>query len=381
VTITLDEPAAIEGLRLQTRQDWAKKAAPAVVVDIDGQEVTRRLPEHGVLTLPSTKGRRITLSFVSVPGRGRPGLGGLELEEVEIVGSTFDLPVQELRGDCGSGPRVTMDGRAVPTSAAGPRSALFGLGEFTWQACGTVSAEGSDTTKITVDPWHDLAPDSVVLTPLEGRAQPEVDEVPHVRIGAGVVHAQIPAGDQRLVVMRDNSNPGWQATLGGSRLESQVVDGRRQGFVVPAGASGQLTIAFAPDRWFRWGLAAGALLAAAVVSLALWPDRARRRQPGPRVSSHRAGVAPGAVVGWCAVLAGPMGLAVGAASFGAGLFLQRSPRVRAGVVLGLGLAAALIQAWMAPGVVGGSVLEGGVRLLVLAAFATALSTQDAPDEG
>ena len=34
------------------------------------------------MTIPPTVGRRITLTFVSVPGKGRPGLGALELEAV-----------------------------------------------------------------------------------------------------------------------------------------------------------------------------------------------------------------------------------------------------------------------------------------------------------
>ena len=92
VTLTLEKPARIEGIRVQARNDWAKKASPAVVIDVDGHEVTRRLPEHGVLTIPPTTGRRITLTFVSVPGERRAAMGSLELEEVELTGHPFQLP-------------------------------------------------------------------------------------------------------------------------------------------------------------------------------------------------------------------------------------------------------------------------------------------------
>ena len=381
VTIELDEPTTIEGLRLQTRQDWGRKESPAVVVDIDGTEVTRRLPEHGVLRVPPTSGRRITLTFVSVPGRGRPGLGALELEEVELVGRSFEPPLSELRGPCGSGPRVTVDGRTVPTSAEGPRSALFGIGEFTWRACETVPTSRADATRVTVDPWRDLVPRSAVVLPVDGplgagsEAAAGGVALAHDRTSPSALHARVTPGAQRVVVMADNANPGWQATLGGSPLEPQVVDGRRQGFVVPAGASGPLTIEFAPDRWFRWGLAAGALLAAAVTVLALWPDHGRRRRRGEALGAHRGGLVLVAVVVWCGVVAGPVGLAVGAAVAAASVLLRIPPVVRAASVVALGLGAATAQAWVAPGFVGSSALEGVVRLLVVAAFAVALSTQ------
>ncbi|KRE41314.1 alpha-(1-_3)-arabinofuranosyltransferase domain-containing protein [Knoellia sp. Soil729] len=386
VTIRLDQPTAIQGLRLQTRGDWAKKEAPAVVVDIDGSELTRRLPEHGVLSLPPRTGRHISITFVSVPGRGRPGVGALELEELEIVGHPFAPPVDTVSSGCGEGPRVTVDGQFVPTAAEGRRDALFGIGAFTWRTCEPVRVAAASSHTLTVDSWRGLAPRSAVLAPERDATAAHSQVVSHRRPTPTRLTADLSSGALRVLVMGENANPGWQATLGGSRLAAQVVDGRRQGFVVPTGAAGRLTIEFAPDRAYRWGLGAGSVMAALVVLLAVWPDRATRRRVAR--GAKRYGAVPvltatataTATVVWCALIAGPAGVAVGVAMVIVSHLGRHRRLWLVSSVLSLTLAAAVIQSWVAPGRVGSSAVEASVRLLVLAALAIALATQEAPDE-
>ena len=386
VTITLDQQTAVDGIRVQTRRDWAKKEAPAVVVEVGGTEVTRRLPEHGLIRVPPTLARTITLTFVSVPGRGRPGLGALELEEVELVGHSFARPAVEKRGACGEGPRVTVEGRPVATRASGPREAVFGIGEFTWQACGPVSVSGAASQRITVAPWGDLVPRSLVVSPEVPHKPVGAEAISHERVSPSLIRAEVPTGAQRVVVMRDNANPGWRAALRGTPLQPQVVDGRRQAFVVPEGASGRLVIEFAPDRPYRWGLALGAVLALLVVAAALLPDRHRPGGPGrPRPPSGRPAPSPRSAfiipVAWSGAVAGPAGLLVGALSIVV-TRVRSSRMLPTAAVLALGSAAAVVQAWAAPGFPGSSAVEGAVRLLVLGAFAISLATpQEPPDEG
>ena len=383
VTISLDRSTTVEGIRIQARHDWALKEAPAVVVDVDGREFTRRLPEHGVVTIPPTAGRRITLTFVRVPGEGRPGFGALELEEVEFLGQPFARPAQELSAPCGEGPHVTVGGAQVQTRAAGPRSALFGVGNFTWSACAPTRVVTAESHRVTVDPWRDLVPAQTVVAPAEPVASVSKavgSALTHERVTPTLVRAEIPSGPQRLLVMADNANHGWQATLGDTRLDPQVVDGRRQGFVVPAGLSGKVEIAFTPDVPFRWGLGLGAALAAVVTALALWPDQGRVRPRTSERRSRRRSLVPFLVPGFCAVVAGPVGFVLGAAAVAVNRMRRLVRPVRVGLVLGLGGAAAVVQAWLAPGSVGRSGVEATVRLLVLAAFAVALASQEAPDE-
>ena len=72
-----------------------------------------------------------------------------------------------------------------------------------------------------------------------------------------------------------NHNPGWEAELAGRPLTPIVVDGFRQGFVVPDGASGALEVRFAPDGPYRAALGLGLLLTLLVPLALLVPDRSR----------------------------------------------------------------------------------------------------------
>ncbi|MFC7488915.1 alpha-(1-_3)-arabinofuranosyltransferase domain-containing protein [Knoellia sp. CPCC 206453] len=382
VTLSLDKPTTFEGIRVQARRDWAAKAAPAVVIDVDGHEVTRRLPEHGVLTIPPTTGRRITLTFVSVPGQGRPGMGSLELEEVELIGHPFDPPADQFSGACGSGPRVTVDGRVVATSAKGTRAALFGLEEFTWEACEPVTLSNVPTHRIDLAPWRGLAPGTAVIAPFKEKPATAPGVVLHERVTPTLLRADVqPGAQKRVLVMAENANDGWHAHIGHTLLQRQVVDGRRQGFVIPAGLSGHVMIEFAPDRPYRWGLLVGGLLALGVVVLALWPDRGRRRSRLIHDGTITRSWLPMllAVLVGC-LLAGPVGVVVVAVATGVASSARLPPRACLCVVVGLGLSAALVQAWFAPGVVGSSAVEGTVRLLVLAAFVLALTRKNPPGE-
>ncbi|MEK8108963.1 hypothetical protein NKG94_37305 [Micromonospora sp. M12] len=84
-----------------------------------------------------------------------------------------------------------------------------------------------------------------------------------------------------MLAVRENTNTGWQATLGGQTLKPLVVDGWQQGWILPAGASGEVVLRFAPDTTYRAGLLLGGILLAVVVVLAVLPAR----QPSGRTSA------------------------------------------------------------------------------------------------
>ena len=383
LTVELDEPTTVSGLRLQTRREWAEKESPAVLVDVDGVEVTRRLQAGGVLSIPPTTGRTLTLTFTPVPGRGKPGPAALELEELELLGTPFRAAPVRVEAPCGDGPRLVIDGTEVPTSASADRGALFGLSQITWRACDSVEVADLPHHRVVLEPWRGMSPRSLVLSHTD--AQPDVPQPSGVdlrRRGPTEVRGTLEPGAAGVLVMAENANAGWTATLAGTRLAPQTLDGRRQGFVVPEGSAGELVIRFAPDGPYRAGLAAGAVLALLVLLAALLPDRGA----GPS-SSHRPGGARTAVTAVVLVaagvlVAGPAGGAVAVVAVGL-VRLVRAPRwAWAAAVLGLGVGAAVVQAVVAPGALGSSVVEGGVRVLVLAALglAVAATSQEAPRE-
>jgi arabinofuranan 3-O-arabinosyltransferase len=87
-----------------------------------------------------------------------------------------------------------------------------------------------------------------------------------------------------VLTVSESYNEGWEATAGGRRLQPVLVDGWKQGWVVPEGVVGLVELEFIPQGPFVVGLSVGAGLAGTLVamSLFLWP---RRRSSPPDVAS------------------------------------------------------------------------------------------------
>ncbi|EGD41580.1 putative membrane protein [Nocardioidaceae bacterium Broad-1] len=83
----------------------------------------------------------------------------------------------------------------------------------------------------------------------------------------------------RVLVLPQNINTGATATLDGKALRAQRVDGWQQGWIVPAGAAGEVRFGFAPEDTYRAGLLAGAGGATLVLALALVTSWRRRGTP------------------------------------------------------------------------------------------------------
>nr|WP_232329248.1 alpha-(1->3)-arabinofuranosyltransferase family protein [Nocardia violaceofusca] len=100
-----------------------------------------------------------------------------------------------------------------------------------------------------------------------------------------------PPGD-RLLVLPLSTNVGWTAHTGdGHTLRPVVVDGWKQGWVIPADAHGPVTVGFPIDRWYRLAIFGGLLLLIPLVLLALpVPGRLRKRLGHKR--NHRADELP-----------------------------------------------------------------------------------------
>jgi arabinofuranan 3-O-arabinosyltransferase len=111
---------------------------------------------------------------------------------------------------------------------------------------------------------------------------------------------QVQTSVAALLVVHENENPGWQATLDGTTLPAVTVDGWQQAWVVPAGASGVIHLDFTPQAAFTAGLLGGAGAAAVLLLLTLPLPAWRRRRPAP--AALRA-TSLGTVARWTTVVA------------------------------------------------------------------------------
>ena len=219
---------------------------------------------------------------------------------------------------CGQGPALTVDGRVYQTSVSGTVGELSGYLPLPVRVCSpggtlsfgagrhTLTAATPGTFAVTDLSLASIAPGSKTATAAgASRAvtvrswQPDQRQV---SIGPGVAS---------YLVMHGNFNPGWDAALNGHVLTPVRLDGWQQGFIVPAGPGGTITLSFRPAAAYHLALAVSLVAAAILLAVAAWSFIGRpRRGEGRDPDSGQAGreawspleVASGGRRAWLGVL-------------------------------------------------------------------------------
>lgn len=225
-------------------------------------------PTYGVqMTVP------VGLAAIGVPG---PVDG-----TAPNLNQQFTLP-------CGQGPPFEIDGTTVPTTVSGTVGDLEEFKPLPFIACtppgGLQLASGGHTFSAKATD----APFEVTSIALQDTQTPPRVTSPARTVRVDKWNAEsrtltVGAGPATLVALSQNYNAGSVATMGGHTLKPVRIDGWRQGYVVPAGGQGTLTLVMAPDTIFRWFLFIGAALLLGLAALALVPSR----RPSPDSSGPR----------------------------------------------------------------------------------------------
>jgi arabinofuranan 3-O-arabinosyltransferase len=222
-------------------------------------------------------------------GAGWPAPVGVAEVEVPALSSLLrpagaDTPVTAA---CGSGPTVELDGVAYPTSVTGTLADVRAGRSLPLAICDDFS-EGrvelpAGEHRLHTTPSASFVVDSAALLPGGTGAAPAPVQraVEAVEWHPTARTLTVAGGEAALLVVPENFNAGWTATLDGRRLPAVRVDGWQQAFTLPAGAGGTVTLTFTPDRPYRTGLAAGAGAVLLVGLLALVPARRRRTAVRP----------------------------------------------------------------------------------------------------
>ncbi len=311
LTVTLDEPADVQAVTLSARRGWMARYRPFVRVRLDGREQLVRASADGRLAVQGKGVRRISATLLPLPGRKRLAAAALEVEELTLAGHDLPRPAARVTRPCGGGPVLEVDGSAVPTRLDGPRSALWGQGDLEWVACAPARLAPGPTHDVVVRGDEAFRPAAVRLRSSAPGTQASgpgaLTPVPLSTDSPTHLTGPVAAGPQRLLALAMNTNAGWEATLDGAALTPVVVDGFRQGFVLPAGASGRVDVTFAPDAPYRLALGAGFVLALLLLVAAVVPDRSRRVDPpaGDPGPGARPALVAGGTLLFALVVAGP----------------------------------------------------------------------------
>lgn len=393
LTLTLPRLTQVAGVRVVPSRAALPAHPTMVAVNLgDGPQVTAVKPGQAqTIPLKPRVTDTVTISLLDwedVIDRNALGFDQLKppgLAEVAALGADGN-PIapadagrnraREVSVGCERGPVIAVAGRFVHTAIHTTVGALLDDQPVAAVPCERDPiALPAGQQELLISPGAQFVVDGAELsTPAAAEAAQPV-RVASWR-GWGPDRREIAAGPSntsRILVIPESINPGWVARTGsGARLTPIAVNGWQQGWLVPAGDPGVITLSFASDSLYRAGLAVGLALLPVLALLACWRTRKRGTQDPP-ARPWRPGVwaaVPALAAG--AVIAGAAGVAVLGAALGLryALGARRWARLgMAGSAGGLILAGAALsrQPWRS--VDGYAGHAGYVQLLALISLA------------
>lgn len=288
-------PQRITGVRIDLGDDLGGDLDQRPVrTTLRAGKVTQDLQVTGsnVAIEPVTT-RTLEIAFQKADPRGHVQVSELELEGAQI---TVPFRPEEPTGAvCGFGPNLEIDRQTVSTRVTGTMGDLVTGRPLRFEACSEDDPDGPvaevglapGTHRLRTPPTAEFHVVRLAGTPTSGRlADPDdtgaARETSVESWGSSKRTVRLTAGDASVVSVPENHNAGWTARLGDQELESVRVDGWQQGWVVPAGAAGLLTLEFAPQRTYSVVLPLGLGIAGLILvaALALLLAGSRRRAVG-----------------------------------------------------------------------------------------------------
>ena len=300
--LTYSAPRTVTGLRITVPDGVAAKPGAVRVIGDSGQAYGFLDGDGQILFAPAITTDDLTIMLYPTPGVTSldPYLNyvvpvAVGVGEVQVLPDdprspvTLDVPVNL---PCGSGPEITVGGVTAQTNLVATRRDLLELREVPALVCALAPFDLPAGESRVVATGSALAtPIRVSLTP--AGSPPPAAQASQVRVASWLptqreVRLDV-AGTERVLVMRENTNPGWQArTADGTRLSPITLDGWQQGFIVPAGVGGEIVIEFVVDTYYRQAIFGGLGVLLVLIVVALIPNRRRGRHavdavrvPGP----------------------------------------------------------------------------------------------------
>lgn len=281
---------------------------------------------------------------------------------------------------CGKGPIIGIAGQFVQTSVSTTVGALLDGAPVAAKPCGTSTiAVPAGQQELVISPGPAFVADGVQLAGPLAAQLPVAPNTPATTTQWAPDHRQVevaPSPGRRILVVPESVNRGWTAhTADGTALTAVTVNGWQQGWQLPAGTSGTVTLDFASNTTYRIGLVGGLALLPLLLLLAFLPVR-RVREPEPGAEPWRLGpLGAGAavlVVGY--LVSGFVGVLVLGAAIGVRHLLRTRPDVSDRLTLGLAaggltLAGAVLSRYPWRSVDGYIGHAWGVQLLALISVA------------
>ena len=362
LTLRLPDVREVTGMTLLTPAAAPVAGPVAVTISLgEGRHLTRwvgSLPADGHIdfghAVPTDRvtiridQAQVRTSVASVANLSR--LLAVGIAEVYIDGAPQPVATSTVHVACGSGPALVIGGLTIPLQVDATRADVLAGRPVDAVSCQLPWFHLNRGEHLVSLAASDMANPVSVTISRSGFGFGQLGASGQLRItdwGATDRAVRVDTTSAALLVVHENANPGWQATLDGARLRSVRVDGWQQGFVVPAEAHGMVLLRFAPQNRFETALAVGAFAALALVAMAAVSYRSQVQprmlpiggaQPGPVLRLAGLGLAAGLLAGWAGIV---VVVAVSVAVIVAGRSLRPwSALVAGGVLVVAGLVVA-----------------------------------------
>jgi arabinofuranan 3-O-arabinosyltransferase len=295
LTLRLPQPSTVAGLRLEPSRSTVPAHPKLVAVDLGNGPQVRSMPPSGdaqTLALSPTVTDTIKISVLDwddVIDRTALGFDQVKppgIAEVTALGPDGQpiAPADAARNqarpvdvECGHGPTIAIAGRFVQTSIHTTVRALLAGEPIAAQPCEREPiALPAGKQELLISPGDGFVVDGAQLVAVG--ASPAAGVATAVGVNAwGPDRREIrteATPRARVLVVPESVNPGWQAhTADGTRLAPVVVNGWQQGWVLPAGTGGTITLTFPSNHLYRAGLFWGLALLPLLALLALMRPR------------------------------------------------------------------------------------------------------------
>ncbi len=289
ITVSFAQPSEITGIVVRPMVGAPVTNPTRVQVTTGGESFSADVPADGEIPLPrpvvddtvtiTVLASTLRASTDSLTGTAR--LLPVGIGEIQVAGASAPQAAapKTVSVACGFGPDLVIDGRATPLQLqAVPAADVLAGNVVHASICGSNTvrvAAGSTQLQLAGLAWVD--PVSVRLSRSSGYLADASTSGLTSQVRTWTATSRTVAiqatGEPALLVVRENANAGWTATLNGHRLTPVMTDGWEQGYVVPAGSSGVVHLSFTPQRPVAIGLLVGALAVLGLLALAFVPAR------------------------------------------------------------------------------------------------------------
>jgi arabinofuranan 3-O-arabinosyltransferase len=235
----------------------------------------------------------------------------MEISEVVLKGlhgvRYTPSPLSRTGQPCGFGPPVFVDGIRHQTRVTGTIGQLLSGEQLSVRLCGGDTVDlATGPHRIRIASTAQFQPVKALLVPSHGSQPPAIPARASRVVSWGDTERtlRVSAGPASVVWVRENTNPGWAATVDGRPLEPVVLDGWAQGWRLPSGGPVTVRLTFTPQAGYVTALAVGGGLAGLLAcSAVLVVVRRRDRQVSLARRIPVMGRGASAVSAWLAVAA------------------------------------------------------------------------------